>query len=101
MMSRLYKIVQCNLNHSWGAHNLLQQNIQEQNYLIAIVSEPVCIPEKDWYSSLDGNSAIHWKSRYIKHQCKLLFKGNKHVAMQYGDSDIFMLHITKLQLGRI
>jgi len=93
-MTSSYKLVQCNLNHSWGAHNLLQQNIQEQDFSIAIVSEPVCIPKNDWYSSLDKNSAIHWRSRYVKHRCKLLFRGNGHVAMQYGDLAIFSCYIS-------
>lgn len=39
-----FKILQCNLNHSWGAYGLLQQNMLEQNYTIAIIAEPVCIP---------------------------------------------------------
>ncbi|XP_011260711.2 uncharacterized protein LOC105253992 [Camponotus floridanus] len=53
-------IVQINLNHCWGAHNILQQFMKEREIEIAFISEPIYIPAKNWVSSMNKNAAICW-----------------------------------------
>lgn len=53
-------LVQFNMNHCWGAHNLLQQFIRERSIDIAMVTEPIYIPGKNWLASRNKGSAIYW-----------------------------------------
>lgn len=70
-----FNAIQCNLNHAWGAHNLLHQHMLEGDVLFALVSEPVCIPTDDWQRSKNGMAAICWKSKDLEYQCKLEKQG--------------------------
>ncbi|GAB1867741.1 hypothetical protein CAJAP_08820 [Camponotus japonicus] len=69
-MLRSLSIVQINLNHCWGAHNLLQQFMRERRMEVALVTEPIHIPEKNWISSKSKGAAILWmpdiKARIIE-----------------------------------
>lgn len=40
-------IVQINLNHCWGAHDVLQQFLKERRIDIAMVTEPVYVPDRN------------------------------------------------------
>ncbi|XP_025263673.1 uncharacterized protein LOC105248284 [Camponotus floridanus] len=74
-----FNITQCNLNHAWGAHNLLHQHMLEKDILFALISEPVCIPVVDWQGSRNGKAAICWKSKDLEYQCKLDKQGTERL----------------------
>lgn len=51
-----YNIVQINLNHCWGAQDLLQQYMKEKEVDIAIVSETIHIPDRNWVGNGNRSS---------------------------------------------
>lgn len=53
-------IVQINLNHCWGAHDILQQFMKERKIEVAMITEPIYIPERNWIGSMDKGAAICW-----------------------------------------
>lgn len=89
-----FSIVQCNINHSWGAHNLLQHHMQEYDCLFALVSEPVCVSTDAWCASIDRRSAVHWIATKLKHQCVLFSSRQRHVIVRYGDMYIISCYIS-------
>lgn len=58
-----YNIVQINLNHCWGAHDMLQNYMKEKDIDVAMVKEPVWIPEGNWIGSGNKSAAIHWTNK--------------------------------------
>lgn len=72
---------QINLNHCWGAQDLLQQYMREREIDFVIVTEPINIPEKNWVGSGNKAAAIHWGSD-VKLRVKEIFKGNEFVAIE-------------------
>lgn len=42
-----YKIAQINLNHCWDAHDMLMNYMREKAIDIAMVNEPIRIPEEN------------------------------------------------------
>lgn len=79
-----YNIVQINMNHCWGAHDMLQQFIKEKETDIAMVMEPIHIPERKWVSSKNKGSAIHWTSK-VKDRVKEIFKEEEFTAIEVKD----------------
>lgn len=80
-MLKNLKIVQINLNHCWGAHNLLQQFMKERGIEVALVTEPIYIPEKNWISSINKGAAISWTPD-IKARIKEVVREEEFVAME-------------------
>lgn len=53
------RIIQCNLNRSWRAQDLLEHHVRELSADLCIVSEPARAPASPlWHVSSDGLSAI-------------------------------------------
>lgn len=53
-------IIQCNLNHSWNARDVLFQYIKEESIAICTIAVPVNIPDSlAWFGSEDRRSAIY------------------------------------------
>lgn len=65
------KIVQFNMNHCWGAHDLLQQFMTEER--ITAIMEPIYIPENNnWICNKNKKTAIFWKTKYLKAMTKAM-----------------------------
>lgn len=79
-----YNIVQINLNHCWGAHDVSQQFLKEKEVDIAMVTEPIHISEKNWVCSRNKEAAIHWTTE-IKVRIKEIFKEEEFVAIKIKD----------------
>lgn len=48
-----YSIAQINLNHCRGAHDILQQFLKDKEMDIAMVTEPIYIPDRNWVLQLE------------------------------------------------
>lgn len=82
------KIIQINLNRSWGAYDLLNQFIIESNVGLCIISEPPLGLKSNnrCFLNKDGLSAILWKPEGSKaRNCRILNRGNKFVMCRFGD----------------
>lgn len=88
-----YKILQCNINHCWDAHHLLQQYMVEQDVAIAIIAEPVHISE-DWICSTDEKAAICWKPKILRTKGRIVTSGEGYVALKFDDTIIFSCYIS-------
>jgi len=88
-----YNIVQINLNHCWGAHDMLQNYIKEKEIDIAIIAEPVNIPDGNWVGSNNKGSAIFWSNK-IRERIKVVVNGNDFVAIERENSNILLLYVT-------
>ncbi|KAM0734120.1 putative 115 kDa protein in type-1 retrotransposable element R1DM [Formica fusca] len=97
-----YKIVQININHSWGAHDLLMQYVAENKIAIGLISEPIHIPDSPaWFSSLDKKAAIFINHNYFKESFCLFHKGNGYVAVKCGNCVIASVYISpNIDTGR-
>lgn len=90
-----YKIVQWNMNHCWGAHYLLQQFMVEENIAIAAIMEPVCVPnDSNWVCSKDRKTAIFWRPKCLKTQCKLLIQEEEFIAISFYDVVIIACYLS-------
>lgn len=87
------KIVQINLNHCWGAHDILQQFMKEEKVDIAMVTEPVHIPDRNWICSKNKGAAIHWSTN-VKLRIKEIFKGEEFVATEVKDMVLISCYIS-------
>lgn len=93
----IYNIVQVNLNHCWGAHDMLQQFMKSRNIYIAMITEPVYIPDT-WASSNDKKAAIFWV-KDLKVRVKTVFKGEEFIAVEINDLILISCYISpKLKL---
>lgn len=78
------KILQCNLNHCWQAHDLLKQYMTENSIDVGFISEPITIPSARWLGSRDGRATLTWSVGFVL-PMTLCFSGNGFVAGLYGD----------------
>lgn len=66
-----HRIIQANINN-WDAKNLLEHQVKELEFAIAIVAEPPNVKDaQNWWVSEGGKAAILWNAKLIK-SCKLL-----------------------------
>lgn len=77
------KILQCNINNSKGALDLLTQHVIELGIGVCAVSEPAFIPDSgQWFGSKDRRSAILWNP-----DCKVIcckkFVSDKFVIVSF------------------
>lgn len=84
-MATRIRCAQINLNHSWGAQDLLAQYLLENSTDVAIISEPIHIPVSPlWFGDLSGRAAITWCPDRLKEYCILLHKDQGFVAVRLG-----------------
>lgn len=89
------KLLQCNLNDSRGAQDLMSQQLIELNIGICAVSEPAYIPESQfWCSSWDKRSAIVWCPDRLSLQCRGVLKENKLIAVTVGEISIISCYVS-------
>lgn len=89
------RIAQLNVNHSWGAQDLLIQWMRENNVAIACIAEPHTVPESSlWYSDLDGSAAVHW----LPHVCPVevipVESGDGFVVVRIGLIRIYSVYFS-------
>lgn len=78
----MIRILQLNVNHSWGVQDLLMQRLTEGRFGIGIISEPRRIPENTmWFGDSDKVAAVFWDPREIASHCSLLHQGNGFVVV--------------------
>lgn len=89
------RFLQCNLNTSKGAQDLLAQQLLELQIDICAVSEPNYIPvSQQCYGSLDGRSAIYWCSDRIRSPCTKVIQRDKFVAITIGDVSVISCYVS-------
>lgn len=89
-----HKLIQVNINHCWDAYNLLQQYMAEKEIALAIISEPIHIPQVNCASSTDKKAAIIWKPDLIRAQIKTVSTGEGFVTITYNQMVIFSCYIS-------
>lgn len=91
----MIKFLQVNVNHSWGAQDLMAQHMEEWNIGIGIISEPVHVPQSPlWYGDRSGVAAIVWCPHHVPFPCVPLFRGNGCVAIGCGDLVIASCYVS-------
>lgn len=96
-MSNTVKIIQINLNRSWGAYDLLTQYMAEANVGLNAISEPPrSLPENSLrFLSEDGLAAVLWRPESSKSKiCRLVTRGEKYVMVCFGDVYIISSYIS-------
>lgn len=85
----MIEILQCNLNHSWDALDMLKQHLLEYKIDICAISEPPprIVSSADWHTSLDERAAIHFSSRY---SCRLIGRTQNSVVVA-TTSDLYVV----------
>ncbi|XP_011860051.1 PREDICTED: uncharacterized protein LOC105557412, partial [Vollenhovia emeryi] len=84
-----FGLIQANVNHSPQAQDLLQQNVVESGYTLAIVTEPHRPPRDSPYWPVDNRQAgdsvaIRWRSVPGGPGTTPIESGKRHVAVQWG-----------------
>lgn len=92
----IIRLLQCNLNDSWAAQDILRQEIVDRRIGICAIAEPRTVPENDmlWFASGDGKSAINWRPEELPNSCSLLFRGNSFVSVKCGDLHVYMCYVS-------
>lgn len=68
--------------------------MMEREIAVAIVAEPVHIPETNWAGSTDKRAAIFWRPDILRTQCKIASTGRGFVALCYSNIVIFSCYIS-------
>lgn len=82
----LYKILQSNINHSWGAQDLLMHTILARCIDLCVVEEPVIVPlSPKWFDSHTKRVGIYISTNSTtKVRYQLIRAGTHYVAVEYG-----------------
>lgn len=89
------KIIQCNLNNSRGAFDLLRQQVVEMGITLCVISEPARIPTiANWYESLDGHSAVFYCPGDSRALCRLICRKRNYLAVSIGDVSVISAYIS-------
>lgn len=90
------KVIQCNLNNSWGARDIMLQLVAEENIDICIISEPgrVVSDSPLWFSSLDGRAAIYCRGDFAAPSLSPAERGRHFVAVKCGEVILAAFYIS-------
>lgn len=89
------KLIQCNINRSPRAFDLLVQTMIESGIGIAAISEPPFVPDRtNWHSSGNKLATVYWRPRIINGVPALLFQSNNVVAVKLGEFNIVSCYIS-------
>lgn len=83
-MKSYMNIVQCNLNHSWGALDVLRHYSLKNNIGLCAISEPPpgVADTAKWFGSTNGSAAIMWVPEVSQGlACYLVKKGKFSVVV--------------------
>lgn len=88
-------LIQCNLNRSWGAQDLLAQYVREEEIGICAISEPRRVPDsKKWCKSLNGLAAVMWEPRILGRPGIMVGRGENFVTAKFGDFKVISCYIS-------
>lgn len=88
-------LIQCNLNRSWGAQDLLAQFVREEEIGICAISEPRRVPDsKKWCKSLNGLAAVMWEPRILGRPGIMVGRGENFVTAEFGDFKVISCYIS-------
>lgn len=91
----MIKLLQCNLNHSWGAHDILSQHMLEMEIGICTIAEPVQIPKSaSWAGSKNGKAAIRWNPSKVGRSGTIVDTGEGYVAVCFGTVIVMSCYIS-------
>ncbi|XP_072766436.1 uncharacterized protein [Anoplolepis gracilipes] len=92
----MVRLLQCNLNHSWRAHDdLMAQHMLEAKIGVCAVSELRHVPDSQfWLASENGLAAIHWKPELTSTPCMLVKKCKDFVVAKCEDFHIVSCYIS-------
>lgn len=91
----IFKVLQCNINHCWAAHDLLFQNMLELQIGLCAIAELVRIPKSiQRFSSEDGWSAIRWNPEVLRGSCIMAKRGQRFVAVKCCDVFIISSYVS-------
>jgi len=89
------RVLQVNLNRCWAAQNLLMQNIAENNFDLACISEPASIPRSPhWFASTNGLAAIYLGAREFRSRCVLYKIGRNYIVIKCDSFYFFSVYIS-------
>lgn len=78
------RVLQCNLNHSIAAQDLMRHNFCDMQAGICCISEPWSVPvDPCWFSSQNKLAAILWSPEVIKEVVTLSLSARDFVAARY------------------
>lgn len=78
------RVLQCNINHSWGAQDLLVHSVFERQVSVCVVSEPVHIPQStSWFGSTNKNVGIYINENIRRLTGRILENGRHYVIIDY------------------
>lgn len=89
-------ILQCNLNRSWDAFNLLKQSMTEFNVGISAIAEPPhgVTGLHTWFVSNNGQSAILWCPERTSFTGRLLNRSRNCVLVNFGNLNVMACYIS-------
>ncbi|RLU27059.1 hypothetical protein DMN91_000858 [Ooceraea biroi] len=90
------KVLQINLNHSWGAQDLIRHHVLEFSIDICCISELHFVPAGDpsWYSSSNGLAALYWVPTRLRCSGVLVWVTNNFVAVRFGPVTMASVYIS-------
>lgn len=91
------KIIQCNLNRSWEAYNLLVHQAAELGTDVCVIAEPSAAHEAgNWFRSNSGLAAVVWmpKGSARLARCILVKRGHDFVIVEAGGLRIASCYVS-------
>lgn len=81
-----FAILQCNANHCWAAHDLLNHYMSELGVGICTIAEPVRIPASvTWFGCDNGTAAVRWNPDVLPWPCIPVKRGLQFAVVRCGD----------------
>lgn len=96
-MSKRIKLIQINLNRSWGALDLLKQHMIEADIGLGILSEPPrrLAEGNTCFLSEDGLSAVLWKPESSgRWNCRFINRREGFVAVSFGNIHVISCYVS-------
>src|SRR5580765_385998 len=88
-------VIQCNLNRSRRAQDLLMQQVLEMRVGLCAISEPSYIPKTSgWMYSDNSLAAIYWNGDVLGHACRLVRRGMNFVAARVENVHVLSCYIS-------
>lgn len=89
MSTRPHRVLQCNINHSAGAQDLLVQSLAEWSIDLAVVTEPYAVPDRaTWFGDTAGVVAIAGTAIAEAPPLSLVCRGQGYVAVEWGGTKV-------------
>lgn len=88
-------LLQCNLNRSWRAYDLLTQVVKEERIGVCAVSEPQRAQNSvKWCRSNNGLAAIYWEPKILGKTEEVIDRGRDYVTADIGEFKLVSVYIS-------